>query len=90
MGKIAVDNAILPRPQLNDAEFAQMKVHPERGADLLRDVKFLHPIIPYCLYHHERWDGNGYPFRLKGRIYRLGVSLPWLTLRRHDQHPPLS
>lgn len=67
VGKIAVDNAILAKTsQLNDAEFAQMKVHPERGADLLRDVKFLHPIIPYCLYHHERWDGNGYPFGLKG------------------------
>lgn len=43
-----------------------MKVHPERGADLLRDVKFLQPLIPYCLYHHERWDGSGYPFGLRG------------------------
>ena len=43
-----------------------MKIHPERGADLLRDVKFLHPLIPYCLFHHERWDGGGYPFGLKG------------------------
>ena len=67
VGKIAVDNAILGKPeQLTDEEFAQMKVHPERGADLLRDVKFLQPVIPYCLYHHERWDGDGYPFGLKG------------------------
>ncbi len=67
VGKIAIDNAILTKTtELSESEFAQMKVHPERGADLLRDVKFLHPIIPYCLFHHERWDGRGYPFGLKG------------------------
>ncbi len=67
VGKIAVDNAILGKPdQLTDEEFEKMKVHPERGADLLRDVEFLQPVIPYCLYHHERWDGGGYPFGLKG------------------------
>lgn len=66
VGKIAVDNAILSKPgHLTDEEFAQMKVHPERGADLLRDIKFLHPLIPYCLAHHERWDGGGYPKGLK-------------------------
>ena len=67
VGKIAVDNAILSKPgPLTEEEFAKMKVHPERGADLLRDVKVLQPLIPYCLYHHERWDGKGYPFGLKG------------------------
>jgi len=67
IGKIAIDNAILAKTSdLSEAEFAQMKIHPERGADLLRDVKFLHPLIPYCLFHHERWDGGGYPFGLKG------------------------
>ncbi len=67
VGKIAVDNAILGKAgRLTEEEFAQMRVHPERGADLLRDVKFLRPLIPYCLYHHERWDGTGYPHGLKG------------------------
>ncbi len=67
VGKIAVDNAILGKPgDLTEEEFAQMKVHPERGADLLRDIKFLHPLIPYCLHHHERWDGKGYPAGLGG------------------------
>ena len=66
VGKIAVDNAILSKPgHLTDDEFEKMKVHPERGADLLRDIKFLHPLIPYCLAHHERWDGGGYPKGLK-------------------------
>jgi HD-GYP domain-containing protein (c-di-GMP phosphodiesterase class II) len=67
VGKIAVDDAILRKPdRLTEEEYAKMKVHPERGAQLLQDVTFLHPLIPYCLYHHERYDGNGYPFGLKG------------------------
>ena len=33
---------------------------------MMRDVTFLKSLIPYCLYHHERWDGKGYPQRLKG------------------------
>ena len=67
VGKIAVDNAILGKAsRLTDEEYEMMKVHPQRGADLLRDVKFLAPLIPYCLYHHERFDGKGYPFGLEG------------------------
>jgi HD-GYP domain-containing protein (c-di-GMP phosphodiesterase class II) len=67
VGKIAVDDAILRKPgRLTDEEFAKMKIHPERGAWMLRDVELLRPVIPYCLYHHERYDGNGYPFGLAG------------------------
>jgi len=67
VGKIAVDDAILRKPgQLTDEEYDKMKVHPERGAQLLQDVDFLHPLIPYCLYHHERVDGKGYPYGLQG------------------------
>lgn len=67
VGKIAVDNAILGKPtRLTEEEYEKMKVHPERGARLLQDVKFLRPLIPYCLFHHERWDGNGYPRGLAG------------------------
>ncbi len=90
VGKIAVDNAILGKPgNLTDEEFAQMKVHPERGADLLRDVKFLHPLIPYCLYHHERWDGTGYPFGIKetaipveGRLIAVSDAFDAMTSTR--------
>jgi len=67
VGKIAVDDAIIRKPEkLTDEEYAKMKVHPERGAQLLQDVPRLHPLIPYCLYHHERYDGRGYPYALKG------------------------
>ena len=67
VGKIAVDNAILSKPgRLTDEEYEKMKVHPERGARMLQDVDFLKRIIPFCLYHHERYDGQGYPYGLKG------------------------
>lgn len=67
VGKIAVDNAILSKPsRLTDEEYEKMKVHPERGARMMMDVVRLKPIIPYCLYHHERYDGRGYPYGLKG------------------------
>ncbi|HNR35604.1 MAG TPA: FHA domain-containing protein [Candidatus Hydrogenedentes bacterium] len=68
VGKIAVDDAILRKPgKLTDEEYAKMKIHPERGATYLRDIEFLKPLVPYCLYHHERYDGKGYPFGLAGK-----------------------
>jgi len=67
VGKIAVDDAILRKPsQLTDEEFAKMRIHPVRGARMMQDIEMLVSIIPYALYHHERIDGGGYPFGLKG------------------------
>jgi HD-GYP domain-containing protein (c-di-GMP phosphodiesterase class II) len=67
IGKISIDDAILRKPgHLTDEEYAMMKVHPERGARMMEDIKFLLPLIPYALYHHERFDGNGYPTGLEG------------------------
>lgn len=67
VGKIAVDDAILRKPdRLTDEEFAKMRVHPERGARMMRDSEYLRPLIPYCLCHHERYDGKGYPHGLAG------------------------
>ncbi len=67
VGKLAVDDAILRKPgRLTDSEFEQMRVHPERGAHLLQSISFLESVVPYCLFHHERFDGRGYPFGLSG------------------------
>lgn len=67
VGKIAVPDSILNKPgRLTEEEFELMKIHPEKGAHLLQDVSRLSPLIPYCLYHHERFDGKGYPYGLKG------------------------
>ncbi|WP_419656913.1 HD domain-containing phosphohydrolase [Desulfosarcina variabilis] len=90
VGKIAVDNAILSKPSsLTPQEYAKIKVHPQRGQDLLQDVEFLHPLIPFCLYHHERYDGRGYPFGLardkipiEGRIIAVADTLDAMTSNR--------
>ncbi|MDQ1257581.1 MAG: hypothetical protein QG656_2187, partial [Candidatus Hydrogenedentes bacterium] len=67
VGKIAIDNAILSKPgRLTPEEYEAMKVHPERGARIMEDVSFLKPVVPFCLYHHEWYDGRGYPCGLKG------------------------
>jgi HD-GYP domain-containing protein (c-di-GMP phosphodiesterase class II) len=67
VGKIAIDDAVLRKPgQLTEEEYAQMRVHPERGAWMLQDIERLKPLVPYCLSHHERYDGKGYPFGLAG------------------------
>lgn len=68
VGKIAIADAILRKPgKLTDEEYEQMRVHPERGAEMMRDIEFLVPLIPFALYHHERFDGKGYPFGLSGK-----------------------
>lgn len=67
VGKIAIEDSILCKPErLTDEEFAKMKVHPEKGARMMQDIPFLKSVIPYCLYHHERYDGRGYPFQMSG------------------------
>jgi len=65
VGKIGVPEAVLTKPgRLTDAEFEAIKKHPAIGAQILGNIKQLQDIIPGVLYHHERWDGNGYPYNL--------------------------
>jgi response regulator RpfG family c-di-GMP phosphodiesterase len=67
IGKIGVPDAILNKPEaLTQEEFEVMKQHPACGAKILEGISFLKPAIPYVLYHHERYDGKGYPARLRG------------------------
>ncbi|MGB2980353.1 MAG: HD domain-containing phosphohydrolase [Candidatus Zixiibacteriota bacterium] len=66
IGKIGVPDAILNKAQtLTDEEFEIMKQHPICGAKILEGIPFMAPAIPYVLYHHERFDGKGYPYGLK-------------------------
>jgi HD-GYP domain-containing protein (c-di-GMP phosphodiesterase class II) len=68
VGKIGVPETVLQKTgKLTPEEFDQMKKHPEIGARILCDVKQLEDIIPGVLYHHERYDGKGYPTGLAGR-----------------------
>ena len=67
VGKIGVPLCIINKPgPLDDDEFAQMKLHPTIGAEILRDIDFLEPAIDIVRYHHERLDGRGYPHGVGG------------------------
>lgn len=67
IGKLAVPDYILNKPgRLTPAEFEKMKIHTIVGAQILERVDFPYPVVPVVRHHHERWDGNGYPDRLKG------------------------
>jgi response regulator RpfG family c-di-GMP phosphodiesterase len=66
IGKIGcVLNLNKPGKLTND-EYEVFKKHPGFGRDILDPIKFLHPLIPGVHLHHERWDGRGYPLRLRG------------------------
>jgi len=68
IGKICVPDEILKKPnQLTSEEWVWMKRHTLEGARIVQDIYHLHISIPYILYHHERWDGSGYPHGLIGR-----------------------
>jgi len=67
IGKIGVPDDVLRKPSgLTTAEFDVIKQHPVLGARMLRSVPFLAPHIPIVELHHERPDGRGYPFGLRG------------------------
>jgi PAS domain S-box-containing protein len=67
LGKIHIPAEILSKPgKLNAIEFMLIKMHPQSGYDILKNVKFPWPIANIILQHHERLDGSGYPQGLKG------------------------
>lgn len=67
IGKIAVPDYVLNRPgRLTDEEYAIIKKHPVTGAKILKDIAILDNVQEGALYHHERWDGRGYPKGLEG------------------------
>ncbi len=67
IGKIGVPEPVLLKPgSLTDAEFDLIREHPGAGARILEAIPFLEPVVPVVRYHHERWDGSGYPDGLRG------------------------
>ena len=67
IGKIGVPDSILNKPgRLTDEEYAIMKKHPSIGAEILKDINILDGLDIGAKYHHERFDGRGYPDGLKG------------------------
>jgi len=90
IGKIGVPEAVLCKPgRLTSEEFEMIKMHPEIGAHILRNIRQMKDIIPGVLNHHERWDGQGYPFGLEnenisliGRIICLADSFDAMSSNR--------
>jgi len=67
IGKMSVPAEILSKPgRLSDIEMSLIKVHPQSGYDILKDVELPYPIAEIVLQHHERLNGSGYPRGLKG------------------------
>lgn len=74
VGKLAVPDYILSKPgKLTPEEFEKMKIHPIVGAEIVERVGFDCPVAPIVRYHHERWDGQGYPFGLQGEDIPIGA-----------------
>jgi putative nucleotidyltransferase with HDIG domain len=76
IGKLAVPEYIISKPgKLTPEEFEKMKVHPVVGAEILQHVQFPYPVVPIVRAHHERWNGTGYPYGLRGKEIPLGARI---------------
>ncbi|HLA97038.1 MAG TPA: HD domain-containing phosphohydrolase [Anaerolineales bacterium] len=76
IGKIHIRESVLSKTgPLNEAEWVEMKKHPLIGAEMVKNIPFLVPAIPVILYHHERWDGLGYPHGMSGEDIPLGARI---------------
>ena len=76
IGKLAVPEHIISKPgKLTPEEFEKMKIHPIIGAEILEQVQFPYPVVPIVRYHHEKWDGSGYPSGIKGEEIPIGARI---------------
>jgi len=90
IGKIGIpDSILLKNTKLDDNEYSEIKNHPAIGAHILSNASVFTDIIPIVKHHHERYDGNGYPSKLKGndipylaRIAAVADAFDAMTSRR--------
>ena len=76
LGKVGISDKILhKKSKLTKKEFEHIKKHPQIAADIIRPIQFMHDIIPLILYHHERWDGKGYPSGLQAEEIPIGARI---------------
>ena len=72
IGKIGIPDEILHKPgPLNEKEIRIMRLHPQIAVDLLSPIDYLKPAMAIPKYHHEKWDGSGYPHGLSGETIPL-------------------
>lgn len=97
IGKLAIPDHILNKPgKLTPGELAKTKIHPTVGAEILAKVGFRDPVVPTVKFHHEAWDGSGYPNGMAGdqipltaRILCLADAYDTLRTAR-PYRPPMS
>ena len=90
IGKIGISDKILHKPgKLTDEEWRLMRIHPDIGARIVEGIPFLQETLPVIRYHHERWDGSGYPLGLRekdipiqARIFAVADVFDALTSKR--------
>lgn len=90
IGKIGIpDNILLKAEKLTDTEYNEIKKHPLIGAHILENSNIFENVIPIVLHHHEKYDGTGYPKKLKGknipflaRIVAIADSFDAMTSKR--------
>lgn len=95
IGKIGIPDAILNKPgRLTGEEWVIMKSHPERGEAICSNLNFAREILPIIRYHHERYDGHGYPDGLNSeaipylaRIITIADAVDAITSERSYRSP---
>ncbi len=76
IGKIGINDDVLHKPgKLSSEEFQHIKTHVDIGSRILRDLGNLKDVMPVVLYHHESWDGSGYPDGLEGEQIPLAARI---------------
>lgn len=76
LGKIAMDRTVLEKKEvLSEEEWRKMQEHPSLGAEILQNFPDFRDGTEYVRYHHERWDGRGYPEGLSGEKIPLGARI---------------
>jgi putative nucleotidyltransferase with HDIG domain len=67
IGKIGIREEILLKPgRLTDDEFTEIKKHPVTGSDMVKPIEFLSALAPLIYYHHQHYNGGGYPDKITG------------------------
>jgi len=76
IGKIAISKGLLGKlGTLSEEEFVEIKRHVRTAEEVLGNLPWMEPCIPMIRYHHERWDGLGYPDGLKGADIPIGARI---------------
>lgn len=76
IGKLGIHDTILRKAsRLTPQEYETVKEHPARGAYILSQIPWLKKVVPLVHSHHERWDGDGYPYGLRRKAIPLGARI---------------